>query len=58
MLMDWQADQLQSVVHILITRAVIGIFEGVDIRIHNFGRKTVPAVDHSLAEEKFPCILF
>jgi len=38
-------------------RAVVGIFEAVyGLRIHNFGRKTVPPVDHSLAEEKFPCI--
>jgi len=49
-----------SVVHILMTRAVgrhfLSCWRTPQIRIQNFGRKTVPPVDHTLAEEKFPYI--
>ena len=53
--------QLVSFVHIVaayaIISAIIGVLEAVNrSRVHNFCWEIIPSIDHSLAEEMFPCV--
>ena len=55
----WTGSWLPSVVHIFAVVAVEGVLKAVDwCRVFHVGRKTIPSIDHSLTEEKIPCIQY